>query len=119
MGLPDDWPSEADLDALVDLGQIQPVAEAPVVQLAQRVIDQLERTLGGLQGMAGGAWQADVDALSGVRARVARLAYAPEGVALPALDRLLHELERAGQTDFAARLDALCDDIDRVLAEHG
>lgn len=114
----DDWLTEADLDALVDGGQIEPVAQAPVARLAGEVVAQLERTLSGLgQAIADIPWASDVDALAAVRERVERLAYVSEDVALPALDGLLRLLDQAGQPDFGIHLGAWCTELDRTLGE--
>ncbi len=116
----DDWLSEKDLHTLVDAGQITPVADSPVARLANDVVAQLERTLSGLgEAMEGFPWQSDVDALRDVRSRIERLAHAGDHVALPALDRLLRQLENAGQVDFAQRLVTWCREVDEALAGQG
>lgn len=115
-GNPSDWPSAADLDALVDSGEIASTAGSPVAKLAADVVTQLERTLGGIgDTMVDVPWQSDVEALADVRRRIEGLAEAGEVVALPALDRLLRELDRAGQPDFVQRVLAWCSDVDHAL----
>ena len=89
-----------------------------MAHLTCAVVEQLERTLRGIGATVEGVpWQADVDVLERVRSRVEQLAYAPDALALPALDTLLEELECAGQTDFSSRMAKWLERIDGILSE--